>query len=61
MEALRLRPDYPEAHTNLAILLHSRSDLEGAANHYAEALRLRPDGPETHYNYGLLLKARGRG
>ena len=39
-QALRLRPNYPEAHNNLAIL-------------YAEALRLWPQYPEGHYNYGI--------
>ncbi|MBQ10556.1 MAG: hypothetical protein CMJ45_03290, partial [Planctomyces sp.] len=58
-EALRLRPDYPEAHNNLAILLQTQGDLEGADRHYTEALRLRPEASETHYNYGLLLKAQG--
>lgn len=59
-EALALRPDYPEAHNNLAILLRNSGDLDGAAEHYREALRLRPDRPEAHYNYALLLEAQGR-
>lgn len=58
-KALRLRPDYPEAHNNLAILLRATGDGAGAAKHYREALRLRPDYPEAHYNYALLLEARG--
>lgn len=57
-EALRLQPDYPEAHNNLAILLRARGD-DTAARHYREALRLRPDYPEAHYNYALLLESRG--
>ena len=57
-EALRLRPDYPEAHNNLAILLRATGDHGGAAKHYREALRLRPDYPEAHYNYALLLESR---
>ena len=57
--ALKLRPDYPEAQNNLAILLRARGDWSGAARHYREALRLRSDYPEAHYNYGILLDSRG--
>ena len=58
-EALALRPDYPEAHNNLAILLQLNGETDDAERHYLEVLRLRPEDPEAHYNYGLLLKARG--
>lgn len=58
-EALRLRPNYPEPHVNLAVLLRSRGDQAEAARHYQEALRLRPDYPDAHYNYAALLAARG--
>src|SRR5918996_705223 len=59
-EALSIRPDYPEAHNNLGILLRKSGDLDGAAEHYRETLRLRPDYPEAHYNYALLLEAQRR-
>ena len=58
-EALRLRPDYPEAHVNLAIVLRAQGRQGEAAAHYQEALRLRADYPEAHYNYGAMLEARG--
>jgi tetratricopeptide (TPR) repeat protein len=57
-EALRLRPDYPEAHVNYAVLLRARDDYAEATRHYQEALRLRPEYPEAHYNYAALLAAR---
>lgn len=57
--AIRLRPDYPEAHNNLAILLRRCGNESAAARHYQEALRLRPDYPEAHSNYAALLTARG--
>jgi tetratricopeptide (TPR) repeat protein len=59
-QALRLRPDYPEAHNNLAILLKNQGDLDAAARHYAEALRLWPKYPEAHYNYAILLEGGDR-
>ncbi|MDQ2911022.1 MAG: tetratricopeptide repeat protein [Actinomycetota bacterium] len=58
-EALRLRPDYAEAHNNYAILLRARGQAAEAAKHYHEALRVRPDYPEAHYNYAAMLAARG--
>ena len=54
-----LRPDYGEAHNNLAVLLHLRGELDEAERHYLDALEARPDDPEAHYNFGLLLRARG--
>ncbi len=57
--ALQLRPDYPEAHNNLAVVLRLGGDHEAAAVHYREALRLRPVYPEAHYNYALLLETVG--
>lgn len=58
-EALALRPDYAEAHNNLAVLLRARNRLGDAARHYQEALRIRPEYPEAHANYAALLVARG--
>lgn len=58
-EALRLRPDYPQAHNNLAVVLKARGEEAAAAEHYREALRLRPDYPEAHYNHAVLLHSRG--
>ncbi len=58
-QAIELRPDYPEAHNNLAVVLRASGDDAGSAHHYREALELRPDYPEAHYNYAVLLGARG--
>lgn len=58
-QALRLRPDYAEAHVNYAVLLRHRGRPSEAARHYQEALRVRPDYPEAHSNYAALLAARG--
>ena len=58
-EALRLRPEYPEAHYNYAVLLQSRGSHQGAADHYRQALALRAEYVDAHYSYGNLLRATG--
>ena len=59
-EALKRRPDYAEAHNNLAIVLRHLGNEQEAAAHYRQALQLRPNYPEAHYNYALLLAAQGK-
>ena len=59
-EALKRRPDYPEAHNNLGIVLRRLGNEQEAAAHYREALRFRPDYPEADYNFGLLLASQGK-
>lgn len=59
-KALSLRPDYPEAHNNLGVLLKTQGQFNQAADHYNRALQIRPDYPEAHYNLAILLEADGR-
>ncbi len=57
--AIRLKPDYAEAHINLGIALQDQGKLEEAIAEYRAAIRLKPDYAEAHYNLGLALKPRG--
>lgn len=59
-EAIRLAPDYPEAHMNLAILLFQGQRAEEAGYHFERALRFRPDYALAHLNYGLMLEKLNR-
>ena len=56
---MRLQPDLPEAHMNLANILLSQKKLTEAAAHYREALRLRPTYAEALCNYGNVLRDQG--
>ena len=53
-KALRLKPDYAEAHNNLG---HAWSQMPGRLNdaiaQYEAALRIKPDYAEAHYNLGV--------
>jgi len=52
--------DQPEAHYNLAILLASRGDVDGAVAQYREALRLWPGSIQARHNLAMLLAQAGR-
>jgi tetratricopeptide (TPR) repeat protein len=54
-EAIRLQPDYAQAHTNLAVLLSQRNRIEEAGYHFERAIHLRPDYALARLNYGLML------
>lgn len=59
-EALRLAPEFPEAHANLALVLERLGQLDDAEASYRQALALAPRAPEILINYAGLLAARRR-
>jgi tetratricopeptide (TPR) repeat protein len=42
-QALRLKPDFAEAHYNLGLASEKTGQMPEAIEHYEQALRLRPD------------------
>lgn len=58
-EALRVKPDFPEAHNNLGMVLAAKGDYDGAISEYREALRFNPDHPNAHNNLGNTLMCKG--
>jgi len=55
-EAVRLRPNFPEAQNNLGNVLRELGRLAEAKACYAETLRLNPDLAITYNNVGQALQ-----
>ena len=53
-QALRVKPDYAEAHYHLGNAFCTGGTFSDAIGHYEEALRLRPDFAEAHSVWGSL-------
>ena len=58
--ALRIKPDFAEAHYSLGNALSRAGDLQDAISHWAQAVRIKPDFPEAHYNLGNARLLSGR-
>lgn len=58
--ALRVRPDYPEAHANLATLLAAHGLFGAAEAHYQAAIRANPHYANAYNGLGALLGRQGR-
>jgi TonB family protein len=54
-EAIRLNPDFPEAHLNLGLVFFQNREGRAAMKEYREAIRLKPDLPEAHLSLGIAL------
>jgi len=59
-QALRIKPDYAEAHNNLGTALTQQGRLQEAISHCEQALRLKPDLAEAHNNLAVALGHTGR-
>ena len=59
-EAIRLKPDYAEAHNNLGTALDEKGRIDEAISQFQEAIRLKPDYAEALDNLGVALAAKGR-
>ena len=60
IQALHIRPNYAEAHVNLATILRRLGKADESEREYRVALSLQPDNVEAHSGYGALLLGQGR-
>lgn len=56
MEAIRIRPEFAIAWSNLAGIFKDQGDIETALNYYKEAIRLSPEFADAYSNMGNALK-----
>jgi tetratricopeptide (TPR) repeat protein len=59
-QALLRRPNYADAHNNLAVALVSLGKVDDALTHFERAIELKPTSAESHNNLGSWLAAQGR-
>ena len=59
-QAITLKPDYAEAHSNLGVTLKELGRLDEAEASCKRAIALNPDFAEAHSNLGVTLKELGR-
>jgi protein O-mannosyl-transferase len=57
---LRIKPDEPSAHSNLADILVDAGRTREAEDHYREALRVQPNHRNARQNLGIILAQQGR-
>jgi len=59
-KALKAAPDYPDAHSSIALIYQQLDEDEKAREHYETALVLQPDNGLIHNNYATLLCKMGK-
>ena len=57
--ALRIDPNFADAHNNLGNALCENDQPQEAIGHYSTAVEIDPKNAYTHYNLGILLKSLG--
>ncbi len=60
VETLRLRPQLPDAHVNLAAALSRRGDFDAAEAQYRNALQLDPANPDAQEGLGVVQIEKGQ-
>lgn len=58
-QALKLNPEFADAHNNRGIVLREQGDLEAAIAAYRRALARKPDYADAHNNLGIALRETG--
>jgi protein O-GlcNAc transferase len=59
-QAIRMKPDFAEAHSNLGLALKGQGKLDQAITACREAIRIKPAFAEAHFNLGNALRAQGK-
>ena len=60
LQAVGLKPDYPEAYHNLGVTLARMKRLDQAGDAFRQAIRLRPDYAEAILNLARACEEKGK-
>ena len=58
-KAIRIQPDFANAHNTLGHILESKQDYRAAAAEFRKAIELQPDFAVFHNNLGMALQQQG--
>ncbi len=58
-EALRIKPEYADAHYGMGLVLFAQEKIDEAIRQYLKALKIRPRYSLAHYNIGNALAKKG--
>ena len=54
-EAIKIKPDFAEAHNNYGFFLKEGNKTSKALSHHKKAIKIKPDFAEAHNNLGICL------
>ena len=54
-EAIRLDPNYADAHYNMSQIMFRQGQFDAAIKHLSQAVQLKPDDAQAHYKLALVL------
>ena len=58
--AIKLKPDYAEAHRNLGVTYGMLGRYQDAVDAYKQTIKFKPDLAEAHYNLGVIYYKLGQ-
>ena len=58
-QAIKIKPDYAEAYSNMGNALKDKGELDAAIDNYKQAIKIKPDYAEAYSNMGNVLKEKG--
>ena len=59
-KAIAIKPDYADAHYNMATTLEKQGKLEEAVISYNKAISIKPDYADAYFNMASTLEAQGK-
>ena len=57
-QALKIKPDYAETHTNMGAVLIQKGEIDAAIVSLKQAIKIKPQYAEASYNMGVALMDR---